>query len=268
MREYDFILLTPTLSNRRGNKKLRRLPSFWQPNIVAYVLLSIKLITQSTGSPSPDGKRSKIITGEFTMFKRFNISGLGRRSILPVTAEIVLVSPRMDKTGSKSSGNKPAAGLVSRYFGRILAVLAAIALLIGGGWYYYDQHSPMSVPPMAVQTPSGYISNDQMEAQYGVRITLIAVTAAGGIVDFRYKVIDPQKAAVLLHDPANTPILTAMDSGHTLSPTGMSRHHRQMSMKRGAVPFTFYPNVRGAVKPGTLVSVAFGNIKVEPIAAQ
>jgi hypothetical protein len=59
-----------------------------------------------------------------------------------------------------------------------------------------------------------------------------------------------------------------VDSGLTLSPTKMSRHHSQMGMKRGAVPFTFYPNVRGAVKPGTPVSVAFGSINVEPITAQ
>jgi hypothetical protein len=114
----------------------------------------------------------------------------------------------------------------------------------------------------------GYITNKELEKQYGISITLIAVTAQGGIVDFRYKVVDPTKAAALLHDPANTPVLTAMDSGNTLSPTGMSKHHRQMRMKRGSVPYSFYPNVRGAVKTGTLVSVAFGKIKVEPIAAK
>jgi hypothetical protein len=144
--------------------------------------------------------------------------------------------------------------------------VAAIALLIGGCYFYNQRTAPLT--PVAAQTPGGYISNDQLESEYGIRITLIAVAAQGGIVDFRYKVVDSTKATPLLHDPANTPILTAMDTGYALSPTGMSRHHKQMSMKRGAVPFSFYPNVRSAVKPGTLVSVAFGKIKVEPIAAQ
>ena len=120
---------------------------------------------------------------------------------------------------------------------------------------------------MAALAPENSISRDQLEAQYGIRITLIAVTGGGGIVDFRYQIVDPQKATLLLHDPANTPILTVVDTGLTLAPTKMSRHHSEMSMKRNAVPFIFYPNVRNAVKPGTPVSVAFGKIKVEPIVA-
>jgi hypothetical protein len=166
----------------------------------------------------------------------------------------------------KSDDNKPAP-LVFRYFGVILAILVASTLLIGAGWYFYSQNE-IPMPPIVVKAPINYISNDQLEAQYGIRVTLIAVTAVGGIVDFRYKVVDPAKSELLLHDPAKTPILTAVDSGLTLSPTKMSRHHSQMGMKRGAVPFTFYPNVRGAVKPGTPVSVAFGSINVEPITAQ
>lgn len=202
------------------------------------------------------------------MTKLFKIPGFGLASVLTIPAPGVMASARMAETKSKSAGNKRGR-TVFRNFAGTLAVLAVIALLIGGGWYYYHQHNPMSVPPMAAQTPTSYITNDQLEAQYGVRVTLIAVTAQGGIVDFRYKVADPGKAAILLHDPANAPIiLTAVDSGNTLSPTQMSRHHSQRGMKRGAAPFTFYPNVRSAVKPGTPVSVAFGKIKVEPIAAQ
>jgi len=201
------------------------------------------------------------------MTKRFNIYCFGRRSILPMVAADTLVSPRMDKTETKNTGNKRA-GFGSRYLGRILGVLATVALILGGGWYYHQQHNPLPAPPMTAQSPGDYISNDQLEARYGVRVTLIAVTAAGGIVDFRYKVVDPQKAAILFNDPANTPILTAVDTGFTLSPTKMGRHHGQMGIKRGAVPFTFYPNVRSAVKPGTRVSVAFGQVHVEPIIAQ
>ncbi|NOT84738.1 MAG: hypothetical protein HOP02_08180 [Methylococcaceae bacterium] len=169
------------------------------------------------------------------------------------------------KTASKNAAHMQTKSM-SRHFGQLPVILAAIALLIGGG-YYYNQHV-LPTPPTMVQPITGYLSNEQLEAQYGIRITLIAVTAVGGIVDFRYKVVDPEKASNLLHDPANAPTLTAVDTGLTLSPTHMGRHHNQMTMKRGAVPFTFYPNVRNAVKAGTPVSVAFGKIKVTPIAAQ
>ncbi len=195
------------------------------------------------------------------MTKRFNIPGFGFSAILSMPASGGMISNRMTKTDSYHK-----ARLTSRNLVRLIAVVAAIALLIAGCYYYSQRTAPL--PPIAVQTSGNYITNDQLEAQYGVRVTLIAVTAVGGIVDFRYKVTDPTKAGALLHDPANSPTLTAVDSGLTLSGTQMSRHHSQRGMKRGAVPFTFFPNVRGAVKPGTLVSVAFGKIKVEPIAAQ
>jgi hypothetical protein len=193
-------------------------------------------------------------------------SGFGRRSILSASATGGMACPHMTETETNRSGHKHAAPRFS-YVGRILAALGATALLAGGGWYYYQR--TIAAPPAAVQASTAYLSNDQLEAQYGVRVTLIAVTAMGGIVDFRYKLVDPAKAAALLHDPENAPVLTAVDSGLTLSPTKMgSRHHGQMGMKKGTAPFTFYPNVRNAVKAGTPVSVAFGKIKVEPIVAQ
>jgi len=200
------------------------------------------------------------------MKKQFIIPGFGKTAVLTIPEPGVIVLPLMDKTEILTTGSTHA-WFGFRHFGRIVAVLTALALLTGGGWYYYNKRMAQ-ITPLATQTPAGFISNDQLEAQYGVRVTLIAVTAQGGIVDFRYKVVDPTKAASLLHDPANTPILTVIGSGQSLSPTGMSRHHRQMNMKRGAVPFSFYPNVRGVVKPGVPVSVAFGKINVEPIVAQ
>lgn len=198
------------------------------------------------------------------MTKRFQIPGISRDTILPMSSAGTLPHP-MQQATTISAAHKQA--VPSRYFRRVLTGLAAIALLSAGGWTYYNRHL-LPVPPAVIQPVGDYISNDQLEAQYGVRVTLISVIAVGGIVDFRYKVVDPAKADILLHNPDNAPVLTAMDSGLTLTPTQMSRHHKQMSMKRGAVPFNFYPNVRNAVKAGTPVSVAFGKIKVEPIAAQ
>ena len=193
-------------------------------------------------------------------------SGFGRRSILSISTASAMACPSMAETEINISKHKHTVPRF-RYVGRILTALGATALLTGGGWYYYQRS--IAAPPAAVQASTAYISNDQLEAQYGVRVTLIGVSAVGGIVDFRYKLVDPAKAAALLHDPENTPVLTAVDSGLTLSPTKMgSRHHSQMGMKKGTAPFTFYPNVRNAVKAGTPVSVAFGKIKVEPIVAQ
>ncbi|NJD05334.1 MAG: hypothetical protein FIA97_02410 [Methylococcaceae bacterium] len=152
----------------------------------------------------------------------------------------------------------------------VLGIAVAIAGLAAAGYFGWHRWSGSpSVPETKAPITAGdMISQADQEARYGIKITLIAVTGGGGIVDFRYQIADPQKAASLLNDPSNTPILTAVNSGLTLSPTQMGRHHSQMGMKRGAIPFTFYPNVRGAVIPGAPVSVAFGKVRVEPILAQ
>jgi hypothetical protein len=196
--------------------------------------------------------------------KKYFLSGFNNDTALSVAATDNLATSSIASAKPVMLENKSA----SRRFFHSFGVLTLIGSLVAGGWYYY-QHRPLtSAPPMAVKTTADYISNDQLEAQYGVRVTLISVIAVGGIVDFRYKVTDPARADILFQDPANKPILTAMDSGHTLSPTQMSRHHRQMAAKRGAVPFMFFPNVNHVVKTGTPVSVSFGKIKVEPITAQ
>jgi hypothetical protein len=68
------------------------------------------------------------------------------------------------------------------------------------------------------------ITQQQLEERHGLKITLIAVTAAGGIVDFRYQVTDTTKVGLFLLNPDNSPVLMAMDSGLKLSGTRMSRH--------------------------------------------
>jgi len=191
----------------------------------------------------------------------FELNSIMTTTSLETTAFVVYQSIR----GSGNSVTKVEKGLSSKGY-RVAAGLLVAALSVCSGCTVDQQQTAKAQP--ASQSTSGYISNDQLEAQYGIRVMLIGVSAAGGIVDFRYKVSDPVKAATLLQDPANTAVLTAVDTGLSLTPTHMGRHHGQMAGKRGAVPFNFYPNVRGAVKHGTLVSVAFGKIKVEPIAAQ
>ena len=41
-----------------------------------------------------------------------------------------------------------------------------------------------------------------MAARYGIDVTLVAVTAAGGLIEFRYQVVDPDKADRVVHDRA------------------------------------------------------------------
>ncbi len=52
-----------------------------------------------------------------------------------------------------------------------------------------------------------------MAAHYGIDVSLIGVTAAGGLIELRYQVVDPDKASPIIHDPALSPALVVEDSG-------------------------------------------------------
>ena len=198
------------------------------------------------------------------MFIQFKIIGFEHSTRLPIIISRTPMSSLLFDSQLQHRVNRHAATWSAK-FGRMLVLI--LTAILFSGCSLNGPHPEIGTNGSA-ETSSDYITNDQLEAQHGIRITLIAVTAGGGFIDFRYKVTDPQKATALLHNPANAAVLTVIGSGQSLSATKMSRHHNQMAMKRGAVPYTFYPNVKGVMKPGALVSIAFGSVKVEPLVAQ
>jgi hypothetical protein len=179
------------------------------------------------------------------------------------SACILMTPSGSDKTSLGSTSRKPKRNAL-RTVTRILGALIVMALLAASGWYAYLRMQSDMPPGVAIT--GDFLSNDQLEAQYGVRITLIAATAMGGIVDFRYRIIDPDKAQSLLHHHIQ-PSLTAMDSGIILNPADMGMKHHNM-LKKNALTSTFYSNIRSAVKRGTQVAVSFGDLRVGPFIAQ
>jgi hypothetical protein len=108
------------------------------------------------------------------------------------------------------------------------------------------------------------ISATEFEERYGLRITLIGVTAGGGLVDLRFKVVDAEKANLLLKDHKNMPALIPAGSKVRL---GLPSRH-STDYVTGKVYYMLYGNANGVVQPGKPVSVAFGDLVLEPINAQ
>lgn len=105
----------------------------------------------------------------------------------------------------------------------------------------------------------------EQELAAGIQVLHIGVTASGGLVDARFKVLDGAKATALLSDTANAPQIIAGDT-----PPLMAPHH---AIKAGRYAkdqtlFILYPNTRQAVKPNVEVYVAFGATRLGPITAQ
>lgn len=110
------------------------------------------------------------------------------------------------------------------------------------------------------------LSAAEIEAQYGIRVTLIGVTAGGGLIDFRYKVLDVDKAAALMADHETMPLLVAEDSEIVLTAPEHMRH--DTNYKQDRVYFMLYTNRQNALKPGTPVSLVVGDARLEHLTAQ
>ena len=111
------------------------------------------------------------------------------------------------------------------------------------------------------------ISQAVLERDYGVRINLLALTAAGGMVDLRLKIVDAEKAKLLLQDKANFPALRANENGTTLNaPEETKSQVIKFEANNGI--YLLFPNSGNAVKSGSNVSVLFGNLWIEPIVAR
>jgi hypothetical protein len=125
--------------------------------------------------------------------------------------------------------------------------------------------TPSTSQQQAVKAIPHPASPSALETQYGIQITQIGLTAADGLVDVRFKILDAAKARKVLGDAANAPVLIAGNNPPLTPP-----HHALHGAKfgDGHVFFILYPNVRSAIKHGAEVTVAMGDVRLGPVTVQ
>ncbi len=137
----------------------------------------------------------------------------------------------------------------------IIGAIVAAALLAGCS----------GANAQASQAAQNRISQKTLEEQYGARINLVAVTAMGGMIDVRVKVLDAKKASQIMTDTTDVPSLIIVKTGAILKATGDTPVTRPL--EDGMLYFFLYPNSGTVVAEGSQVVVDFGEVQVEPIAA-
>lgn len=135
----------------------------------------------------------------------------------------------------------------------LAAGLALAAIIIAGllGWYFFGNQSNLPAP----------VSMEEFEQVSGIRPKMIAVTAAGGIIDFRYKVVDAVKANTTMRDAQKFPLLVIDDTGQVMNP-GINH---VIQLYEGIGYFIFFPNVGGVVEPGMELSIMVGDTRYGPL---
>ena len=136
-----------------------------------------------------------------------------------------------------------------------LVIMLVVAIYINNA---YKVFQPASLPQGTV-----IISKSTLEEKYGLRVNLVAVTATGGFIDLRLKIVDGDKAKLLLTDEKNFPSLFA-ENGVILNAPEDTKSQKIEFISDGNL-FIMYPNSGNAVTQGSPVTILFGNTALEPI---
>lgn len=105
-----------------------------------------------------------------------------------------------------------------------------------------------------------------MEAQWGIEIKSLRRTAAGHLLDFRFKIIEPAKAALLLRRE-DKPYLIDQASGMKLPvpvmPNIGALRSTTVKPEANRVYFILFSNAGDLIKSGSKVSIVMGDFKAE-----
>lgn len=110
----------------------------------------------------------------------------------------------------------------------------------------------------------------RLEEQWGVEVSSVRLTAAGYMLDFRYTILDPEKATFLV-TRKNKPILIDQASGaEVIVPTppkvgSLRSNSRNGTPVEGRAYFILFANPGGFIKPGNKVTVVIGDFRAEDL---
>lgn len=139
----------------------------------------------------------------------------------------------------------------------LVALGAGLALLLA--WSPWQRPADVRAGTTAVDT-------DGMAARHGVAINLVAVTAAGGLIEVRLQVTDPDKAEAVLHEQQDRPVLVSEDTGATLQMAAPPHHHGTLQL--GGQYFFLLANAHNALHAGSEVTVVIDDSRLEHLEVQ
>lgn len=108
------------------------------------------------------------------------------------------------------------------------------------------------------------VTREGMSAEHGVDINLVAVTAAGGLIQLRMQVTDPDKADLVMHgDDETRPIIVDEESGGVIRMPSAPHHRDELDL--GGQYFFLMANTGNAIHAGSLVSVVIEDTRLEHV---
>lgn len=141
---------------------------------------------------------------------------------------------------------------------------------------------PVASQPAPV-TPAAPARPGTLEGEWGIRVSSVGLTMAGAAVDFRYTVVDSEKALLLAQGTAEAYLIDqATGAKMSLAPPtlqGPSAAHSRARMARqggsfppspnrlaaGRTNSLLLPNPGGMLRSGSAVTVVVGNVQAQNV---
>ncbi len=131
---------------------------------------------------------------------------------------------------------------------RLAAILLVAIVALGLGVAF-------SVVRSAIERSSAMPTSPAIEAAWGIRVSQVAATADGGLIDFRFVVLDSELAGKMMTNPTQLPVLAVEGAdGAVFSAASMAARH---DLAVGRTYFILYRNAGGIIRAGTSVTVVF-----------
>ncbi len=155
-----------------------------------------------------------------------------------------------------------------RLAGYALGILLAAGLgVLGYVAALYLSGDSARQPQAAADIPAAYqrplVTADGLMEKSGISLIYVAVTGGGGLIDLRYRVVDPSKAAAL-HDQATPPTIIDQSSGLVVDQLLMGHTHTG-AFNAGQVYYLIFENPGNLLQKGSKVSVLLGDAEVDDV---
>ena len=158
----------------------------------------------------------------------------------------------------------------------IVLIIACLLLMPGCGGVNVaadpiDEVSPE--PATTRQSASGQSVVEQLpvERQWGIEIQGLRLSAADNMLDFRYRVTDPDKARQLLKRGLKPWLLDRATGAKLLMPTATKigpLRQATLAPKKDRVYYVMFANPGRFIKRGAMVDVVIGDFVAKDIAVQ
>jgi len=144
-------------------------------------------------------------------------------------------------------------------YGLLVILLAILSLLLTG-----------CAATSKKQVAEEVVNTESIEERWGIQIAGIRLTAAGFMLDFRYRVIDAKKAAPLFNRKTK-PYLIHQETGTKFmvpNPPKTGPLRTSNEPQQGLVYWMFFANPGRYVKQGNKVTVVIGDFKAENLTVE